>query len=82
MELRDDVAAQQFSQSARDRWSYTVRTRAGLSYTVSYVVQPFGYMKEVLKKVLPEGTQVLIWDRDFKIGENVKETWLDRIRQG
>ena len=82
METRDDIASQALTQLSRDRWNYTVRTRSGLQYVVAYAVQPFGFIKETLARVSPEGAQTLIWDRDFKVGENVRETWIDRIRKG
>lgn len=79
---KDEVTQQTLTQHARDRWSYIVKTREGLSYTVNYEIHPFGYAKEILVKNLAEGAKVLVWDREFKVGENLSETWVDRIRQG
>jgi len=75
MENKDDIAAQQLKQLARERWQYEVVTKRGRRFFVDYSVQPYGYVKEVFKE-----DSTLIWDREFKVGENVKETWADRIR--
>jgi len=71
----DDIATQSFTQHARDRWKYDVISRGGRKFTVEYVIQPYGYIKEVFKE---DGT--LVWDRDFKIGDNIQKTWLQHIQ--
>lgn len=71
----DDIAKQSFTQNARDRWKYDVTSKGGRNFSIEYVIQPYGFIKEVLK----EG-DTLIWDRDIKIGENVSKTWHQYIQ--
>jgi len=73
--VKDDIAAQEFKQIAREKWQYEVVSKKGRRFFVNYSVQPYGYIKEVLT----EGTTP-IWDREFKAGENVKNTWVDHIK--
>lgn len=73
----DDIAAQSFKQFAREKWQYEIKSKQGKQFTVDYIVQPFGYVKEILTQ---SGT--LIWDRECKIGQNFTPTIYDYIREG
>ena len=93
MEIKDDVASQKFIQTARESWHYDVVSKTGRKFQVKYAVQPYGYINEVLNEVFRElvnpvvdeppmylNRLVLIWNREFKAGENVAKTWVQHVQ--
>jgi hypothetical protein len=81
MENEDKVIFRSFTQNARDRWLYNIDTQAGKKYEIQYILQPSGFIKEVFHEITG-GARRIIWDRDIRAGDNVSQTWEEKVRQG
>lgn len=74
--MRDKIVNQKWSQTTAGDWTYTIRTMNGKVYTAHYTLLNFGFCQEKFM----EGT-FLIWDREFKIGEPLRQTIYEVIER-